>query len=104
MKTPTQKIIRRIRAAQKPKQVPLCHILINIRSFESYYSTPWLNKDLADYLKIRTLHRQTARRQIIEDYKYKCFEPAFRTWRSGHKTYKKNGKFYSTDPNEDLPF
>lgn len=100
-----KRISRRIRKGSQHKRVALCHILINVRSHESYGSVTFVNKDLIDECKKRVLHREFGiRNRIIDIYQERCFNPSFRKSHLGHKTYKHEGKFYPYDPLEEFPF
>lgn len=98
-----KKIARRLRARPQNK-TPLCHILINLRT-KLFWSAYSFNKELKPILNDSGLLWEYGKRNaIISKYKDSCFLVDHRKSRLGHRTYERNGKFYSYPEDDGLPF
>jgi len=104
-----KKAVTRYRRANKwfdPYKIPLCHILINIRSnlFSSDLNS-WECKIINKILKDKSLCRKSAKGLIIRDFGGRCFRQRVCRKHYGNKTYFIDGQFYSENPASlELPF
>lgn len=96
-----RKIVNRARRDIKT-DVPLSHILINIKTWNSAWPTMQRLKPL---LLDRSLSREYGiRSRVIGMYgTYYCYNPSFSQSHYGRKTYFVDGEYLTSDPNE-LPF
>ena len=98
-----KKIVRRLRAREH-RHVRLCDMLINIKSANE--SPRWTMHQLKKVLLDKSLERECGiKAKVIEKFGALCYCPQFYQTGTGHRTYEKDGKFFSYDPTkDDLPF
>ena len=90
--------------ASKPKETPLCHILINLRT---WVTPKYLNEGVKPTLLRKDLHREYGIKTLVKaEYGESCFEPKFNCVSHGNRTYIFDGKAYTYDAEKyvDLPF
>lgn len=99
-----KKIVRRLRASNR-KDIPLCHILINIRS-NHHGSLRELNSfDLAEILSGAGFHREFgAKCRLLGKYGGRCLNPLIRRPQYGHKTIFFENKWIDEKTLDKLPF
>lgn len=98
-----KKIVRRLRAREH-RQVRLYDMLINIKSANR--APGWTMRQLKGILLDKSLDREYGiKSKVIDKFGSLCFCPDFHQIGVGHRTYEKNGKFFSYNPDVDeLPF
>lgn len=106
--------LRRFRCEQHQQpNPPLCHILINIRSYENFIQDlARINRDIAELISPKKNfddREYGIKRSVKEAYKERCFqESRCGAIRQGHKTYFIDGHYLSSLPRsadeDELPF
>ena len=96
-----KKLIRQYRRGKR-QGTPLCHMLINLRTFSG---AKYINKNLKDVLLRKDKHREYyIKDQVLIRYGSACFTPRFDRFKYGNKTVLKNGKWVSEFAHGELPF
>lgn len=97
-------IIRQYRRKERKRELPdLIHLIINVRSNRHIY----VNKYIRQITGNKSLHRQyTIKSDFIKFFGKDCFLCDIITPSKGNKTWQKDGKFYSHNPEypDGLPF
>ena len=97
-----KKIIRKY--MQRKETPPLIHLIINVRS---HGNSKWVSKKIKEIINNTALDREHGiKNEFINQFHGSCFIPFIPRYQTGGKTWEKNGKYYSHNPEypDGLPF
>lgn len=102
-----KKIVRRLRAKSN-KKICLVHLLINAKSNCYNFGSlgDFYSKEIKLVLLSKSYEWEYGKRDyVLNEFADKCLSPFRLNYGVGFRTFCKDGKFYSDNPNEDyLPF